>query len=332
MTRLSQNEPVSAQSVQAAPPTPQAALSVPVTHVLPSQQPDAQFAAEQAGAWQTPDWQTRLCAEQFAHVSPPVPHAAFCVPVSQKSPTQQPAQLARPHWLVESMHVPAGSQIWFLPQALHAAPLAPQAAAVVVVTHWLPTQHPAQLSGPHVAGVWQVRSFPWPSATQVWRPPHAAQSWPFFPHAVESLPVTQAPVAVQQPPQFVGPHAETPEQAPPTPVCVRHDCPVAHVAHVSPPSPQAAGVVPGKHLSSTQQPAQFSGVQRDVPHARELGSQERPSVWQSAHWAPDCPQAAGSFPARQRRRPSSTVQQPEHVVALHEASSRPHTRDVVHRL
>jgi len=313
--------------VQAAPPVPQAPFSVPVTHVLPSQQPDAQLAAEHAGSSQSPDWQTRPRVTQFVQASPWVPHAVFCVPNAQMSPTQQPAQLARPHWFVEVMQSPDGAHTWLAPHALHAAPPTPHAAAVVEVTHWFPTQHPAQLSGPHVTGVWHD-----PAAAQIWPAPQKAQSWPFFPHAVESPPVTQAPEAVQQPPQLLGPHATTPVQEPPPLVSARHDWPLPHVAHVPPLSPQAVVVVPGRHLSPTQQPAQFSGVHRDVPHARELASQARPSVRQSAHLVPDWPHAAGSLPARQRSRPSSTPQQPEHVVALQAASSRPQTRDVVQRL
>jgi hypothetical protein len=177
-----------------------------------------------------------------------MPHAVFWVPTAQISPTQHPTQFdgsQRP----PGMHTPE-SVLHVVPlvQVVHCLPPTPHAALVVAITHWLPTQQPAQLSGPHVPGVWQVRSFGCASGTQTSAKGHAEQACPPFPHAVVSLPATHCPEAVQQPPQFWGPQTVAPVHAPPVPVPVGpHVWPEAQVAQVVPPAPQAETESPVRH-------------------------------------------------------------------------------------
>jgi hypothetical protein len=132
------------------------------------------------------------------------------------SPMQQPAQLAALHpgaaWHEPAAHVSPELH------ALHAWPAWPQAAGVVEITQLLPWQQPAQFWGPQAGGVWHVRSFGCPGATQVC--PFAEQFEhvaPFLPHAVESLPTTHVPFGRQQPEQLSGPQAVVPAHVPPTP-------------------------------------------------------------------------------------------------------------------
>ena len=147
---------------------PHALSRTPVEQTLPEQQP-AQFAGPQSGVWQEPPWQTFAWPAQFAHWTPPVPHAVSCAPPAQTSlPMQQPpGQFAGPQF-AGGMHAPA-LQLSLAPQTLHASPPAPHAARVVATTQALPTQQPGQFAGPQRATAWQVRSFGWPCATH-WRP------------------------------------------------------------------------------------------------------------------------------------------------------------------
>jgi hypothetical protein len=75
------------------------------------------------------------------------------------SPTQQPGQLpvlqlpAVTQVPVAVLQTELGSQV------VQAAPLIPQDFAVVAMTHWLPTQQPEHVSGPHGDGAWQERAF-----------------------------------------------------------------------------------------------------------------------------------------------------------------------------
>jgi hypothetical protein len=175
---------------------------------------------------------------QFWQATPPAPHAVSWAPVAQMSPMQQPAQLAalQP---TTGVHTPA-SHVSFRPHAVHALPPEPHAPGLVAMTHVLPEQQPGQFFGPHVTGVWQVRSFGWPRGAQTL--PVAAQSaqaWPPFPQAVASPPVTHV-VPSQQPPQFAGPHVGVPWQAPPPPGTGSHFCPRAwQLSHARPLVPHA---------------------------------------------------------------------------------------------
>jgi hypothetical protein len=74
--------------------------------------------------------------------------------------------------------------------------------------------------------------------------------------------------------------------------------------------PHAWLSVPGRHLSPTQQPLQFVKSHWPVPHDRVVGSQVRPFWLQSVQFAPNCPQALGSVPARQVLPPGSAEQHP----------------------
>lgn len=85
-----QTLPCVVQFWHATPPVPQAVLAEPVTHVLPLQQPLGQVAALHGGGWHVLPWQTFPLAEQFWHVTPPVPHAVLAEPVTQVLPLQQP--------------------------------------------------------------------------------------------------------------------------------------------------------------------------------------------------------------------------------------------------
>lgn len=95
---------------------------------------------------------------QFWQAMPPRPHAVGCVPTAQTSPMQQPAQFAALQPTV-GVHVPA-LHVSLTAQPLQTSPPLPHAAGVVATTQLLPTQQPGQFAGPHVTGVWHVRSAP----------------------------------------------------------------------------------------------------------------------------------------------------------------------------
>ena len=88
-----------AQLVHELPPVPQAAVSVPATHVPFWQQPLEQFPGPQPvmAATHWPDWQS--CPEtQTSQLNPPVPHAPVDVPASQTpADVQHPLQFDVPH-------------------------------------------------------------------------------------------------------------------------------------------------------------------------------------------------------------------------------------------
>lgn len=171
-----------------------------------------------------------------------------------------------------------------------------------------------------------MRSPGCPSGTQNSFAPHDEQTLPPLPQAVESLPATHCPAAVQQPPQFCGPHDGVPSHLPPPPVWPLQTWPAAQLVHCSPAAPQDKTSLPARHLSPTQQPLQFVASHLPAPHARVPASQARPSTEQSAQLKPLRPQALGSVPLKQRCRPPSRLQQPGHVAELHAGLSRPHTR------
>jgi hypothetical protein len=297
---------------------------VPVTQVLPEQQPVGQLSGPHACGWQRPLWQTRPgWFAQFWHASPPAPHALFWLPIAQTLPTQHPAHGVGLLQSVPATHAPP-EQTWFAPHARHAWPFAPQACAVVETTHWLPAQQPGHVAGLH-GRLWHVRAFGWPSPTQVCPPAHARQASPWRPHAVESAPVRQRPLASQQPPQFVALQTGVPAQRPPPPAWPAHVWPAAHVPHDAPPAPHAAAAEPGRHVSLTQQPGQFADVQLVDVHVRLERSHPRPFALQSVHSPPERPHATASPPERHRRTPPSLEQQPGQVAGPHAGSSRPHT-------
>lgn len=77
------------QKLHCAPPRPQAKSLVPVTHVLPSQQPLGQLAALHE---QLPPWHAEPLGHA-KHESPNWPHALFAVPGRHCVPWQQPAHV-----------------------------------------------------------------------------------------------------------------------------------------------------------------------------------------------------------------------------------------------
>jgi hypothetical protein len=60
-----QTLPWTLQFWHATPPVPQSVFELPVTHVLPLQQPVGHVAALHAGAWHAWFWQVSPCAPQF---------------------------------------------------------------------------------------------------------------------------------------------------------------------------------------------------------------------------------------------------------------------------
>jgi hypothetical protein len=164
-TRAWQTWPLAVQSTHAAPPVgPQAKSWVPVTQVFPEQQPFGQLPGPQACGWQAPLWQTLPgWFAQFWHSAPPPPQAVFWLPTAQMSPTQHPAHGVGALQSLPGTQLPA-EQTSFTPHPRHASPLAPHACAVVATTHWVPTQQPAQVDGPH-GWLRHVRAFGRPSPT-----------------------------------------------------------------------------------------------------------------------------------------------------------------------
>jgi hypothetical protein len=82
------------------PPIPHSAFDGIVMHVLPRQHPFLQFAGPHAVCgWQVRSfgwpfgWQMSSIAAQFAHASPPFPHALSSVPPAHVVPEQHPPQL-----------------------------------------------------------------------------------------------------------------------------------------------------------------------------------------------------------------------------------------------
>lgn len=73
------------------------------------------------------------------------------------------------------MQRPNGSHTWPSGHDWQLTPPVPHAAAVGVVTHWLPTQHPLQLAGLQAVCAWQLPPFA-PEAAQLCPAPHAVQS------------------------------------------------------------------------------------------------------------------------------------------------------------
>jgi hypothetical protein len=120
--------------------------------------------------------------------------------------------------------------------------LIPHSCGVGEVTHWLPTQQPAQLFDPQVVA-WQE-----PFASHVSPALHTAQAPPSRPQDDESVPVTHRPLASQQPLQLSGPQKDTPSQrVTPETESTTHCSPFAHVAHWAPPDPHVLELIPARH-------------------------------------------------------------------------------------
>jgi hypothetical protein len=153
-------------------------------------------------------------------------------------------------------------------QLAHVAPPEPHALPRNPASHvpaW--SQHPAQLAGPHGAGV--THSCP----AQTVPPLHVPHAWPPLPHAASCVPVTHTPPR-QHPEHVPGPHVGS--QNPST-----HCVPEGHAWHCTPKVPHTASVSPVKHVvpAWSQQPPQLDGPQGadvhvplvqfvPVPHAR----------------------------------------------------------------
>lgn len=97
----------------------------------------------------------------------------------------------------------------------------------------------------------------------------ALHAWPLVPQAIAVVGVTQL-VPEQHPlAQLV---ALQPSQAP-----LKQRSTPGQVPQLPPPAPQAAGVVPGKHVVPEQQPAHEVGSQTQWPPEQ---------CWPGSHWAP----------------------------------------------
>jgi hypothetical protein len=324
-----------------APVPPQSVSCVPLTHTLPAQQPLAHENASQVWTvWHEPLWH---CAAgnwfaQFAQVLPFTPHAVFCVPIAQMSPTQQPAHESGPHEFGLSSHWPSGLHDWFGPHCWQMLPFAPQKSADVLLMQTSlksPRQQPPQLVASHWNGMmfWHVRAFGWPSGTHCSSNEQTAHACPRTPQALRSVPLWQIPFASQQPPQLAALHPLlTPSQRPPVPAVTRQTSPASHFPHWPPFAPHANAELPGKQRSPTQQPVQFEASHFDVPHWRVVRSHALPCSSQSVQACAFVPHAVLSVPARHCGLPAaSVVQQPfgQLLVLQTPATVFPHTRESV---
>ena len=226
--------------------------------------------------------------EQFAHVAPPEPHAAFAKPPAHVvSLEQQPAQFAGPHFAAHT----CASHAWFVAvQSVHARPALPHVVSCTPVTQVLPEQQPAQFAGLHTgaahAPAWQTCA----AAAQF------VQAAPPLPHDVSCVPAAQTS-PTQQPPGHVA--ALQPAGGMQTPALQLSFAP--HTVHAAPPLPHSARVVAITQALPAQQPAQFAGLHAGGAwHVRAFacpsGSQILPVALQFAHAAPFVPHALASVP------------------------------------
>lgn len=245
------------QVVQVLAGTPHAEVAVPGAQVFPLQQPLVQLVESHT---QVPPVAQRWPAAQAALVpqrqepvaeqlSAAIPHARQAAPLvwqaasvgglTQLPPLQHPlAQLVASHTQVPLLQWFPIAHSAFEPQrqvpaashplarigshALQAAPPVPQSAAVGAATQVEPLQQPlAQFEALQPAHTWAV---------QLW-PPQDAQTAPFLPHSVLSVPALHCPVPSQQPPEQL---VESQTQLPPT-----QRCPAAQAA----PAPHAQAPV-----------------------------------------------------------------------------------------
>jgi len=183
-----------------------------------------------------------------------------------------------------------------LEQILQGAPAEPQAVALIPDRHWLPSQQPVQLLGPHC---WELMQTP---CWQVSPALHALQVWPPWPQSVSSVPDLQVDPE-QQPLQLAAEQAEEEEQAPRV-----HVSPPGHWVQAPPPVPQAAGSVPERQTPPSQQPLQVAGPQPQLLLSH---------FWLAAqvmHGTPPEPQASSAVPGRQL---SPWQQPPAQLPGLH---------------
>lgn len=142
--------------------------------------------------------QVVLVAKQSAQAAPPEPHERLVKPARQRSPEQQPGQLAALQ--AGFWQTPPAAQVPAAPQSLQAWPAVPQAAGSLPVTQVLPWQQPAQLPGPHAGPPVHT-----PPAPHVWFcPVQFKHATPLVPHAVSCVPSVHT-LPMQQPLQLSGP-------------------------------------------------------------------------------------------------------------------------------
>jgi hypothetical protein len=130
---------------------------------------------------------------------------------------------------------------------------------------------------------------------------------------------------VQQPAQLSGPQRLSPWQLPPPVGLAPQVWPAPQVVQAAPPVPQAPVALPGRHLSPTQQPAQFEAVQLVELQEPVAPSQTLPVAAQFPQVKPFLAHAVGSLPLRHRGPPWERSQQPSQLAAVQVAWSRPQT-------
>jgi len=121
---------------------------------------------------------------------------------------------------------------------------------------------------------------------------HDAHAPPPVPHALMFVPVSQLPLASQQPSGHVIGLQPAPSQEP-----AAHVSPVTHVPQAFPPAPHAALESPGSQFpAGSQQPVHVPG-----PHSerRQLPSAQALPGGQMVQAAPPPPHSAGALPGWQ---------------------------------
>jgi hypothetical protein len=268
-----------------------------------SQHPVGHVVALHLEFWQKPYVQDAFLPEHVTQLFPPLPQSVIVSPGWQMSSASQ-----HPSGQVVGVHVAP----WHTPathespdaHASQAAPPVPHAFRVVPVWHTPePLQQPVgQVEALHAATL----QLP---AVQLSPDGHAVQVAPPVPHAAFVLPGWQTPVMSQQPVGHVMALQVDPLQAPPTQVSVD-----GQVAHVAPPVPQNAVVVPASQIPVlSQQPVgqlaalQGGGLQVPALHVSPVGH--------AVHVAPPVPHALELDPVSQK--PSVSQHPVGHVMALH---------------
>jgi hypothetical protein len=148
------------QALHAAPLVPHCEEVSPVSHTPAAQHPVEQLDGSHDGV----DTQLLVAPHvlpptvQSEHEPPPVPQAASWFPAWQVPPLQQPAAQELGPQVDELAHDPV---LWShvfpsAEQSEHVTPPAPQAVSSIELTHWLPSQHVAQVAVPQAAPPWQV--------------------------------------------------------------------------------------------------------------------------------------------------------------------------------
>jgi hypothetical protein len=292
---------------------------VPLTQVLPWQQPPGQLAALHPST-HAPAWQTLPPAEQLVHAAPFRPQAVLPSPgLTHTSPTQQPAQLPGPQAGRASQRRVAALHWVLFGQVEQLLPPPPHAVLSMPGKQVLPWQQPPRQFCALQVGVPTQRP-PMPGGPTSQRCPCAWQSLhcaPPRPHERASRPGKQRaplqhPLGQVSALQAVPPHWR---------VRVSHSRPLAeHEAQVRPPVPQAESSVPARQTSrpfcTVQQPLGHVRASQPVtvlPHALVVGSHvSNASAAQLLHVRPRPPQRTRSVP--ERHTPFSSQQPDGHVV------------------